>query len=154
MTPGAPELRLDLKRVLPAPPPAVFAAFSEPEELAAWWGPQGFTTPSVDFDPRVGAAYRIEMQPPEGASFYLIGEFREVDPPTRLVYTFLWEPPDRADVETVVELAFREVDGSTEVSFTQGPFRTEERRSLHRDGWTETFDKLEEHLRSSGRSGG
>jgi uncharacterized protein YndB with AHSA1/START domain len=128
----------------------VFAAFSEAEELAQWWGPQGFAIPSVDFDPRVGAAYRIEMQPPEGESFYLIGEFRQVDPPARLAFTFVWEPADPDDVETVVDLRFRDVDEATEVAFTQGPFKTEERRALHRDGWTETFDKLDDHLRSAG----
>jgi uncharacterized protein YndB with AHSA1/START domain len=149
--PGA--ITLELTRWLPAQPPAVFAAFSEAEELASWWGPVGFTVPSVDFDPRAGATYRIEMQPPEGESFHLVGEFRAVDPPTHLAYSFLWEPPDPDDVETVVDLRFRDVDGSTEVAFTQGPFRTETRRALHRDGWTETFDRLERHLRSGGRAG-
>ena len=45
--------------------------------------------------------YRIEMQPPEGDAFYLIGEVREVDPPARLAYTFIWEDPDPDDVETL-----------------------------------------------------
>jgi uncharacterized protein YndB with AHSA1/START domain len=142
-------LTLELKRALPVSPEAVFAAFSESEELAKWWGPRGFTIPSVDFEPRVGRPYRIEMQPPEGEVFSLLGEFREVDPPTYLAYTFVWEPADPDDTETLVELSFRGVDGSTEVAFSQGPFTTEERRTLHRDGWIETFDKLEEHLRSS-----
>src|SRR5829696_3502856 len=137
-------LTLELRRVLPAPPNAVFAAFSEAEELAKWWGPRGFEIPRVDFAPRVGQRYRIEMQPPEGESFYLVGEFREVDPPTGLAYTFVWEPPDPDDTETLVALWFREVDGFTEVTLAQGPFSTEERRGLHRDGWTETLDKLEE----------
>ena len=141
-------LILELQRVLPVAPDAVFAAFSEADELAKWWGPRGFTIPSADFDPRVGRRYRIEMEPPEGDSFYLVGEFREVDPPGRLAYTFVWEPPDPDDTETLVTLSFREVEGSTELSFTQGPFRTEDRRALHRDGWTEGFDKLEEHLSS------
>jgi uncharacterized protein YndB with AHSA1/START domain len=147
VTEGPAHLTLELRRVLPAPPEAVFAAFSEPEELVQWWGPQGFTIPSVDFHPRVGAPYRIEMRPPEGEPFYLKGAFRAVDPPTHLAYSFAWEPPDPDDVETIVELRFRGVDGSTDVALTQGSFKTEERRSLHHDGWKETFDKLEEHLR-------
>ena len=147
------DLTLELTRVLPAPPEAVFAAFSEPEELAQWWGPEGFTIPSLDFHPRIGASYRIEMRPPEGECFYLKGAFRAVDPPTHLAYSFVWEPPDPDDVETIVDLRFREAGESTDVLFTQGSFKTEERRSLHRDGWSETFDKLERHLRSSGRPG-
>jgi uncharacterized protein YndB with AHSA1/START domain len=142
------ELTLEIKRLLSAAPPVAFAAFSEPNELAKWWGPQGFTIPSVEFDPRVGATYRIEMRPPEGDSFNLIGEFRDVDPPARLAFTFVWEDPDPDDVETLVGLSFRDLGGSTEVALTQGPFKTEARRALHRDGWTDSFDKLE-HLMSA-----
>lgn len=136
-------LTLEMTRVLPAAPPVVFGAFSDPDELATWWGPAGFAVPSLEFDPRVGGGYRIEMQPPEGDRFYLVGEFREVDPPTRLAFTFEWENPDPDDVETLVELSFRDLAGSTEVDFIQGSFKTEARRELHRDGWTDSFDKLE-----------
>jgi uncharacterized protein YndB with AHSA1/START domain len=137
------ELTLEIKRVLPAPPPAAFAAFSDPNVLVRWWGPEGFTIPSLEFQPRVGETYRIEMQPPEGDPFYLTGEFREVDPPARLAYTFVWEDPDPDDAETLVVLSFRDLGESTEVALTQGPFKTEARRALHRDGWTDSFDKLE-----------
>jgi uncharacterized protein YndB with AHSA1/START domain len=134
---------LEIKRVLPAAGSDVFRAFSTADELANWWGPQGFTVASLEFSPRVGGRYRIEMQPPEGDPFYLTGEFREVDPPARLAYTFVWEPPDPDDVRTLVDLSFRDLGEATEVAFTQGPFKTEARRALHRDGWTDSFDKLE-----------
>jgi uncharacterized protein YndB with AHSA1/START domain len=137
------ELTLEMKRVLPAAPSIVFVAFIDPSELAKWWGPEGFTTPSLEFDTRVGESYRIEMQPPEGDPFFLTGEFREVDPPARLAYTFLWEDPDPDDVETLVRLSFRDLGESTEVAFTQGPFKTEARLALHRDGWADSLDKLE-----------
>jgi uncharacterized protein YndB with AHSA1/START domain len=137
------ELMLAMARVLPAAPPVVFAAFSDADELAKWWGPKGFTTLSLEFRPGVGDSYRIEMQPPDGEPFHLIGEFREVDPPARLAFTFVWENPDPDDVETVASLSFRDRGGSTEVALTQGPFKTEARRALHRDGWTDSFDKLE-----------
>jgi uncharacterized protein YndB with AHSA1/START domain len=137
------ELTLEIKRVLPGARALVFNAFSDPEELREWWGPDGFTSPSLDFRPRVGDGYRIEMQPPEGDPFFLIGEFRAVDPPARLSYTFIWEDPDPDDVETVAGLSFRDLGESTEVALTQGPFKTEARRALHRDGWTDSFDKLE-----------
>ena len=101
------ELTLEMKRVLAAVPSVAFRAFSDSGELAKWWGPRGFTIPSLEFQPRVAESYRIEMQPPEGDPFYLIGEFREVDPPARLAYTFVWEDPDPDDVETLVELSFR-----------------------------------------------
>ena len=136
------ELTLEMKRVLPAATSVVFGAFKS-NELAKWWGPVGFTIPSLDFNARVGESYRIEMQPPEGDHFYLIGEFREVDPPARLIYTFIYQDPDPDDVDTLVSLSFRDLGESTEVALTQGPFKTEGRRALHRDGWTDSFDKLE-----------
>jgi uncharacterized protein YndB with AHSA1/START domain len=134
---------LEAERVLPAPPPVVFAAFSDQGRLVRWWGPEGFTIPSLQFQPRVGESYRIEMQPPEGDRFWLTGEFREVDPPARLAFTFVWEDPDPDDVETLVTLTFRDLDESTKLGLEQGPFKTEARRALHRDGWSDSFKKLE-----------
>jgi uncharacterized protein YndB with AHSA1/START domain len=143
MAASSDELTLEMTRLLPAVPAVVFAAFIDPNELARWWGPEGFTTPSLDFDPRVGGSYRIEMQPPEADRFHLTGEFREVDPGVRLAFTFVWEEPDPDDVETYVDLRFRDRGESTEVALTQAPFKTEARRALHRDGWTDSLDKLE-----------
>ncbi|HEX8854687.1 MAG TPA: SRPBCC domain-containing protein, partial [Thermoleophilaceae bacterium] len=143
-------LTFEIKRVLPVEPAVVFRSFSTAHELAQWWGPAGFSVRSLDFDPGVGAGYRIEMQPPEGDPFRLTGEFTEIDPPVRLAFTFVWENPDPDDVETLADLSFRDLDGSTEVVLTQGPFKTEGRRELHRDGWTDTFDKLEQHLANGG----
>lgn len=142
-------LTLELTQILRAPPPVIFGLFSDPDQLRRWWGPAGFTIPSLDFRPEPGERYRIEMQPPEGEAFVLTGEFQEVDPPNRIAYSFVWEDPDPDDVETLVELTFTERGGSTEVSFKQGPFKTEDRRELHRNGWGDSFEKLE-RLTSTG----
>jgi uncharacterized protein YndB with AHSA1/START domain len=141
-----PELTLDLTRLLPAPPPRVFRACTEPEELAKWWGPHGFTSPSIDFAPRVGGSYRIAMQPPDGDLFHLAGEFRDVEPPERLAYTFRWEEPDPDDRETLVTLLFLKRAESTELVLSQGPFLTEARLELHRQGWTDGMDRLSSSL--------
>ena len=139
-------LTLEIERVLRAPLSVVFGYFTEPDRLAVWWGPRGFTIPSLEFVPRAGAHYRIEMQPPEGDAFWLAGEFIAVDPPRRLSFTFRWEDPDPDDVETVAGLSFRDRGESTSVALTQGRFKTEARRELHRGGWGDSFDKLEEAL--------
>jgi uncharacterized protein YndB with AHSA1/START domain len=143
VSPDSAELTLEMKRVIPAPRLVVFAAFSDPAKLAKWWGPKGFTVASLDFDARLGASYRIEMQPPEGDGFYLTGKFREVDPPVRLAFSFVYEDPAPDDVDTLVGLSFRDLGESTEVVFTQGPFKTAARLGLHRDGWSDSLDKLE-----------
>src|SRR5215218_3924269 len=103
MAPSAGSWTLAITRNLPASPQVVFRAFSDATELAQWWGPGGFTIPSVDFHPRVGASYRIEMRPPEGDSFHLAGDFRVVEPPERFAFTFVWNPPDDDDVETLAD---------------------------------------------------
>jgi uncharacterized protein YndB with AHSA1/START domain len=139
-------LTLEITRLLPGAPADVFEFFSDPSRLATWWGPAGFAIPALEFEPRVGASYRIAMQPPEGDAFHLTGEFREVDPPAHLAFTFRWDDPDPDDVETVAELSFGDRGGATEVVLTQGPFKTDARRELHRGGWTDSFDKLEELL--------
>src|SRR3954447_6009361 len=144
------EFKLEIERVLPAARPAVFAAFTDPDVLSTWWGPKGFTIRSLDFQARAGARHRIEMQPPEGDAFHLIRELREVEPPARLVFTFIGAEPDPDDVETLAALEFRDLGDSTEVALTQGPFKTEGRWDLHREGWSDSFDKLERLLSARG----
>jgi|SRR5215218_115753 len=139
-------LVLRLKRILPARRAAVYRALSDPVELAKWWGPRGFTAPSVEFDLRVSGSYRIAMQPPDGDLFYLSGEFREVDPPARLAYTFRWDPPDPDDRQTVVTLTLQDRGERTEVLLTQGEFATDERLGLHEEGWIDSFGRLEQVL--------
>ncbi len=139
-------LVLRLKRFLPFPRTVVYRALTEPGELAKWWGPRGFSVPNIDFDPLVGGSYRIAMQPPDGDLFYLAGEFREVDPPAHLAYTFRWSPPDPDDRETVVALSLQDRADGTEVRLTHSGFATEGRRALHEAGWADSFGRLEQVL--------
>jgi uncharacterized protein YndB with AHSA1/START domain len=144
LDPSALTLRLEKRlRVTPA---TAFIVCVDATQLAEWWGPSGFTSPSIQLDARVGGTYRIAMQPPDGELFYLRGEFREVDPPHRLVYTFEWEDPDPDDRETLVTLAFVETADGTTVALEQAPFATRDRYELHRSGWTEAFVRLDELL--------
>lgn len=144
-------LVLRLTRKVPAPRRAVYTALTDPARLAQWWGPRGFTAPCVEFHPRVGHGYRIAMQPPDGDLFHLSGEFREIDRPARLTFTFRWDPPDPDDRETTASLSLRARGAWTEVLLTQGEFTTPERLALHEQGWIESFERLEEHLREAVR---
>jgi uncharacterized protein YndB with AHSA1/START domain len=148
------DLTLHLHRVVPAPRTQVFEACTSSRELPQWWGPHGFTTPQIDLDLHVGGAYRFAMQPPDGEVFHLSGEFLAIDPPARLVYTFRWEEPDPDDRETVVDLSFRDLDGSTDVALVQSGFATEERRALHEGGWTDSLDRLQDLMAARGSAGG
>ena len=83
------------------------------------------------------------MQPPEGEAFHLQGEFVEVEPPRRLSYTFRWEEPTPDDTETLATLTLENHGEQTRLEIEQGPFRTEERRELHRNGWSDSVEKLQ-----------
>jgi uncharacterized protein YndB with AHSA1/START domain len=142
-------VNLRLERSLDATPERVFAAFLDPRGLEEWFGPNGFTCRRAELDARAGGRYRLTMQPPEGEVFHIAGEFRELDPPRRLAFTFLYEEPDPDDRETVVALAFEPAGGGTRLVLDQGPFKTETRLELHRAGWTDTLERLARALGQS-----
>ncbi len=135
--------QLHLEKNLVVPQERVFSAFIDDEQLRRWWGPAGFSVPRLEFDAVEGREYRIAMQPPDGVVFHIRGTFRAVEPPRRLVFTFIYEEPDPDDQETLVTLTFASTDPGTRVILDQGPFKTAARLNLHRDGWTETLERLE-----------
>jgi uncharacterized protein YndB with AHSA1/START domain len=143
-------LTLELNPTFSAPPEQIFAMLTEPAELSRWWGPRGFELPATELDLSVNGRYRFTMKPPDGEAFHLSGKFLAVDAPGRLVYTFHWDEPTPDDRETLVTLTLRTDDGGTRVSLSQGLFATEERLALHRDGWTDSFEKLREVLQARG----
>ena len=76
-----------IERHYAAPPTAVFKAWVIPEILRKWWGPEGFTNPVCEIDPRVGGCWHIVMRSPDGREYPCGGEYREIVPPQRLVFT-------------------------------------------------------------------
>jgi uncharacterized protein YndB with AHSA1/START domain len=139
---------LQQTRVFEAPAEQVFALLTEPTWLAKWWGPHGFSTPEIRIDLRVGGSLRLLMQPPDGDPFHLSGEFLQVEPPSRLRFTFRWDEPVPDDRETVVDLSLDSLGGRTAVTLTQGAFSTEERLELHRRGWAASFEKFDALVRA------
>jgi uncharacterized protein YndB with AHSA1/START domain len=135
---------LRIRRTLPAPREQVFQAFTRPELLQQWWGPQGFSLPEVSVDLRVGGRYRFGMQPPSGDLLVLQGTFKEIREPEKLVYTWAWEG---IQLETLVTLEFREVDGDTEVILTQEPFPDHDSVEQHNVGWTQQLERLGDLLK-------
>ena len=80
------EKELVLKRVFNAPRERVWKAWTDPRQLAQWWGPAGFTNPVCEADVRPGGAIRIDMRGPDGAVYPMTGVYREVVAPERLVF--------------------------------------------------------------------
>ncbi len=139
---SSPETTLHLRRTFAAPREKVFRAWTDPEELKKWWGPEGYATPSADVDLRVGGKYRLGMMKlPNGEVFYLSGVYREVRPPKRLVYTWRWEAQPELG-EPLVTVEFHEAGNSTEVVLTHEFFPTEQARDDHNKGWNSCLDRL------------
>ena len=138
---------LTLTRLFDAPRERVFKAWTDPEEIARWWGPQGFTTTALAMDIRPGGAYRASMRSPEGTLHCRQGVYREIVPPERIVFTFAWEGAT-GDLghETVVTVSFAEHGGKTLLTLTQGVFETVAACDDHRRGWTSCLERFAGYL--------
>ena len=142
---------LRLERLLAAPPERIFAAWTDPALLRRWWAAaQGWTTPEATVDVRVGGAYRLSMQGTDGIVRTVAGEYLEVDPPRRLVYTWQWQageghqPPQEGP--TVVSVDFVAEGAGTRVVLEQRGHESEAARDSHGRGWRGCLDSLERLL--------
>lgn len=136
---------LELRRTFQAARDRVFRAWTTPEEMKRWKAPGDRTAPVIEVDLRVGGAYRVHMRAPDGSEVRLVGVYREVDPPKKLVYTWRWETSPEMG-ETLVTVEFLERGGATEVVLKHEQFGSDEARDLHTQGWRGCFDKLAEIL--------
>jgi uncharacterized protein YndB with AHSA1/START domain len=138
---------LTIKKVFNAKPEELFEAWTDPAQVAEWYGPEGFAKSDIhSFDLREGGSYSLTMNAPDGAKHKLRGTFREVDKPNKLVFTWQWEEGGRNNMtgeETLVTVEFNPVGTQTEMTFTHSGFVNEMARDNHNMGWTGSFNKLE-----------
>src|SRR5215212_5695999 len=102
-TPSDREIRMT--RLFDAPLALVFEAMTKPEHIRNWWGnlAEGYSVPVCEVDLRPGGKWRFVNRTPTGESAAFYGEYREVDPPGRIVFTEFFEPfPDTESVVTAV----------------------------------------------------
>lgn len=138
-TSDAPTLRLE--RTFTAPRDRVFRAWTDAGELSRWFAPSDeYTTKVIALDVRVGGRYRVEMHSPSGNVHIVVGTFREVRPPEKLVFTWAWEGKDMG--ETLVTLEFHDRGGSTNLTLTHELFPTQELRDEHNRGWDGCLTRL------------
>jgi len=132
-----------LTRVFHAPRRRVFDAFTDPEHLREWWGPDRFTLTTCTLDPRVGGSLRIVMRGADGKTYGFHGRYVEVLPPARVVFTAeLDEVPER--LLTTVNL--EEVDGNTWLTVHQTIPKSPPYAAGQRDGWSESLERLALYL--------
>jgi uncharacterized protein YndB with AHSA1/START domain len=146
-TTAASDRELVITRVFDAPRELVFSAFTRPEHVTRWWGPNDFTLPFCEMDFRVGGSYKYCMRSPAGEDHWVWGEYREIAEAERIVFT--WE---RKDLEgnprssSVVSLTFEtfeEHEGKTKFTLRQGIFEFADDCAEHYEGWSQSLNRLE-----------
>ncbi|MDB6074283.1 MAG: activator of Hsp90 ATPase 1 family protein [Verrucomicrobiaceae bacterium] len=121
----------------------VFAAFTTFETMAEWFGPPGCNVKGGSVDFRIGGAYQMRITMPDGEAV-VGGQYREIAPPDRLVFTWKWEDDeDWTNLESVVTLEFLDKGDETELRLTQTGFPSSESCGRHQFGWSGCFEKLE-----------
>ena len=132
---------LQIRRIYQAPVATVYAAWTDPEQMKQWMGPNGAPRESeVTTDVRVGGRYRIVMHSPDGQTHRVGGVYREVVPNQRLVYTWAWEStPER---ESLVTVEFKPSGEGTELVLGHQRFADTQARDKHQEGWIVCLDRL------------
>ncbi|MGH2534644.1 MAG: SRPBCC family protein [Thermomicrobiales bacterium] len=135
-------------RVFDAPRDLVYQAYTDPDLIPKWWGPRGSTTIVDTMDVRPGGKWRYIQREADGAEYAFNGEYREVVPPERLVYTFEFEMmPGHIAVDTIT---LEEADGKTTLTNTSHYDSVEDRDGMLSSGMeagaAESMDRLAELL--------
>lgn len=138
---------LVVSRIIDAPRALVFKAWTQPEHVARWWGPQGFTTIFCDMDIRVGGKYRCGMRSPQGTEHWRRGVYREIVEPERIVFTFAWEDANgNPRHELLTTVTFAEHGEQTQLTLRQAVFETTEGRDDHVRGWTSCLQRFADYM--------
>ncbi len=141
--PRADELSLYLERRLAAPRELVFDAWVDPMHLRRWSAPHGFDIPDCGGEARPGGTWHATMRSPEGKLLRLVGTYREVVRPERLVFSHAWlEEDGQPGPETLVTVVLEEVEDGTLLRFTQTGFAGAASRDGHGEGWSQCFERL------------
>ena len=135
--------KLVLRRVLPASRERVFAAWTDAESMREWMCPGDIVSAEAHLDPRVGGLYRIVMRDRAGA-YEHTGEYLVVEPPARLVFTWIAKSTGGRPTLVTIELSPHE-DGC-ELVLTHEQLPEGEVLDRYRGGWAQITDRLGAHI--------
>ncbi len=142
--PFAPEAQLSPSRIFNAPRDMVFRAWTDPDQLAQWWGPRGCTTVIQEMDVRPGGAWRYVMYAPDGNQYPYDGIYIEINEPERLVFDgFIHASPDQ---RVWTEVIFSDHAGRTEVNVRQWYTFVSDATRGAPIGWNQQLDRFAEFL--------
>ena len=135
---------LSLSRRFNSPPEKVWRAWTDPEALKRWFGPDAGKVALAETDVRVGGRFHVVFSTLDGEQHDVSGVYREVQPNRKLVFTWAWKStPERV---SLVTLAFRPSGSGTEFSMLHEQFFDVAARDRHEYGWTGSLAKLERYL--------
>jgi glutathione S-transferase len=135
---------LVVRRTIRAQAARIFDAWTQPEQLRAWWGPRPVTCSGAEVDLRVGGRFRIDNALPDGTTVTIEGEFRAIEPPHRLVYTWRMGTGPGAE-NSLVTVRFEPRGDATEVVVVHEQLASEVVRESHEKGWDGCLDGLERY---------
>jgi uncharacterized protein YndB with AHSA1/START domain len=139
--------KLEIKRVVNAPRDRVYAAWTDPAQLKQWFGPENVQTRDIIADARVGGEFRWDLINPEGEEMTMRGEYRELVPGKKVVFTWQWQDDeDWKECVSIVTVELSDRDGGTEVRLIHEQLPSAESRDRHSEGWNSVLDKLEKFL--------
>jgi uncharacterized protein YndB with AHSA1/START domain len=138
-----------IERTFQAPAEAVFEAWTNAEVIRRWFqAERDWETAEAQVELRVGGVVRVVMfDPNEHVEIGGGGNYTEIEPPSRLAFTWIWDGDTR---RTLIEIDFEETDGITKVTFTHSGLWDEEAVRSHERGWGNIFDNLERTLATAG----
>ncbi|MEM7183750.1 MAG: SRPBCC domain-containing protein [Spirochaetota bacterium] len=131
---------LQVKTIVKASKQRVFAAWSQSELLQKWFAPGDMTVAHAEVEFRVGGLYLIRMQRENGEQPTVCGQYKEIIPEKRLVFTWKWQ--GSSEEETLVTVELSEVPEGTEVRVTHEKLASTELLERHLQGWQGCLDKL------------
>ncbi len=159
ITSAAKHKTITVKRTFNLPLTTVWSAWTEPESMKKWWGPQEYTCPDCAIDFKVGGKYLVSMQAADGKKIWSTGTYKEIVPLKKIVNTDSFADSNGTivpasyykmegdwDMELQVTTVFEEVGGKTNISLQHAGLPAEISEECIK-GWQSSFDKLEKHFK-------
>jgi len=136
---------LVVSRTYPATQERVFKAWTDANQLGQWFAPSDDYTTKASVDLRIGHEYRIAITHKGGNVHNVVGTYRLIEPPRKLIYTWRWEG---APTDTLVTVDFAPEGDATKVTITHEQFLSTEDRDRHNEGWKGCVERLDRKLAS------
>ena len=137
---GAVTPSLTLVRRFKVPPARLWEAWTRPEQMLLWFGPHHTRAEEAEADLRPGGRFRVALREDNGARHEAMGTYAEIEPPSRLVFSWNWvATPERVSRVTVT---MRPVPEGTELKLIHDRFADPDTATRHTRGWTESLERL------------